>query len=201
MKTLRNSKFAICVCAGISFCLGGISIAQTRAPQNSAAQLESETLYHIAEFVEWPEAASRPGATFNFCVLGQDPLGSSLDEAVLGRPIGEKPAMILRASRMSYLTSCNILFISSSETARLAKILSKLRNKSIVTVSESPDFAASGGIIQLLRSGDRINLLINVDAAQRAGLRLRAQLLSLARIVHDDEFLSTAGGPRSREIQ
>lgn len=201
MKTVRISLFAIFVCSCISLCLGGICIAQTRAQQDPLAQTESETLYHIAEFVEWPEAASRPGATFNFCVLGQDPLGSSLDEAVLGRPIGEKPAMILRASRMSYLTSCNILFISSSETARLPKILSKLRNKSIVTVSESPDFAASGGIIQLLRSGDRINLLINVDAAQRAGLRLRAQLLSLARIVHDDEFLSTAGGPRSREIQ
>ena len=201
MRTVRNSLFSFFVCSGISLCLGGISIAQTRSQQDSLAQTESETLYHIAEFVEWPEAPSRPGATFNFCILGQDPLGSSLDEVVLGHTIDEKPTMILRAGRMSYMTSCNILLISSSETARLPKILPKLRNKNTVTVSESPDFAASGGIIQLLRGGDRINLLINVDAAQRAGLRIRAQLLSLARIVHDDELLSIAGEPRFREIQ
>lgn len=201
MKTVRHSLLAILLCAGMSLCIYANSPAQTRTPQNSRAQIESETLYHIAEFVEWPETASRRETTFNFCILGQDPFGASLEDAVLGRQIDQKPTMILRASRIGDLISCNVLFISSSETARLPKILPKLRNKNILTVSESPDFAASGGVIQLLKSEERINLEINVDAAQRAGLKIRAQLLSLSKIFHENELVSLPGEPDSREIR
>ncbi|HKW87551.1 MAG TPA: YfiR family protein [Candidatus Acidoferrales bacterium] len=200
MKTLRHSLPLILLCATTLVCLPTLASAQTQIPQDSASHSESETLYRIAEFVEWPDSAPRPGATFNFCVLGKDPFGTSLDDAVLGHPIGERQTMIVRATRMGDLIACNVLFFGSSETARLPKILPKLHDKNILTVSESPDFAASGGIVELRRSEARISIVINVDAAHRAGLTFRAQLLSLAKVAHESELASRATDPGSRNF-
>lgn len=188
MKTVCRSLLAILLYAAISPLLSGLVFAQDQPPQSPEDKAEAETLYHIAEFVEWPATNARKGTTFNFCVLGQDPFGELLEKAVLGHPIGEKPTMIARGSRLEYLGQCDVLFINSSESKRLPKILSQVRDKSVLTVSEADDFAGDGGVIQFLKDGSRISFVINVDAAQRAGLRIRAQLLSLAKVVHNSEI-------------
>lgn len=96
--------------------------------------------------------------------------------------------MIVRGSQFEDVGRCNVLFISSSEDKRLPRILRRVGDKNILTVSEATDFAGNGGVIQFLKDDNRIRFVINVDAAQRAGLRIRAQLLSLAKVVHNGEF-------------
>ena len=152
---------------------------------------ETEALYHLAEFVEWPpEETVVRGPTFNFCLLGQDPFGSLLDDAVLGHPIGEKPTMVVRGNQFGNMSRCDVLFISSSEAKRLPKILQQVGAKNILTVSDDADFVGDGGIIQFLNNKGHLTFVINVDAAKRAGLRIQAQLLSLAKVVHDNEHTS-----------
>ena len=150
---------------------------------------EAEDLHRFAEFVEWPQppnggnkAASQ---TINFCVLGQNPFGTSLDEFILGHPVGDRTPTLVRGKRVEDLGECDVLFVSSSETKLQSKILNRLNRSAVLTVGETSDFAASGGIIQFVPEGDRVNFLINVDAAGRAGLKIRAALLALARVIHD----------------
>jgi hypothetical protein len=50
----------------------------------------------------------------------------------------------------------------------------------VLTVSETNDFIDSGGMIALVRNRDRIRWEINRSSAESAGLRLSAQLLSMA---------------------
>lgn len=188
MKTVCRPLLAILLYAAISQLLSGLVFAQDQPPQSPEGKAEAEAIYHIAEFVEWPEINAPKGTTFNFCVLGRDPFGELLEKAVLGHPIGEKPTMIARGSRLEYLGQCDVLFINSSESKRLPKILGQVRGKSVLTVSEARDFAGDGGVIQFLKDGNRISFVINVDAAQQAGLRIRAQLLSLAKVVHNTEI-------------
>lgn len=186
MKTVRSNLISVLLCATPCLLPVASVYAQDQTQKDAQAWAESEALYSLAEFVEWPDVAlSRGGVTFNFCVLGQDPLGQSLDEVVLGHPVGEEPTMIVRGSSINGLGRCDVLFVSSSETKSLPKILSKLRDKSILTVSEVPGFATAGGIIQLTKSDGSIGFVINTDAAQRAHLSVRAQLLSLATVVHE----------------
>lgn len=195
MKTVVRPLLAMLLCTALRLLPGQSVFAQETSPQISASQDESKTLYRLAEFVEWPEASAQRNSTFNFCILGKDPFGKTLEDAVLGHPVDDKPTMIVRGSYIDELGLCNILFISSSETKGLPKILSKLRNKSILTVSEAPNFAEAGGIIQFTKSAGRTSFVINMDAAERAGLRVRAQLLSLATLVHEN------GGARKSELK
>ena len=176
------------------------ALAQDQPVAAREAQVESEAVFRLAEFVEWPPAtSSEQNTTFNFCVLGADPFGDSLDKAVLGHPIEQAPTMIVRGSRLADMGRCDVLFISVSEAKRLPKILPKLREKNVLTVSDVPDFAALGGIVQFEREGDHVSLVVNLDAAQKSGLRIRAQLLSLAKIVHGNGSSSQGNQLNSRE--
>lgn len=180
---------AIFLCAAICLLPGGLIFAQAQPAPSPAGQQESEALYRLTEFVDWPPAAgSQAGATFHFCILGQDPFGASLDDTVLGHPVGNEQTTIVRGNRLSDMGHCDVLFVGSSEIKQIPKILSKLRDKGVLTVSKATDFAANGGIIQFSYDEDHLSFVINVDAAQKAGLKIRAQLLSLAKIVHGSDL-------------
>ena len=160
------------------------------AQSSANYRTEAEDLHRFAEFVEWPSSAnagkgSTANTSINFCVLGQDPFGNSLDASILGHPIGDRQTTVVRAKRLENLGECDVLFVSSSETKRQSKILARLSRSAVLTVGETTDFAAGGGIIQFVPEGDHVNFLINVDAAGRAGLKIRATLLALARVIHD----------------
>ncbi|HEV2491280.1 MAG TPA: YfiR family protein [Candidatus Acidoferrales bacterium] len=189
MKTVRFLSLTIFLCAALIPLASRWLSAQDPPARAPDGQAEAEALYRLAEFVEWPSERDANGrTTFNFCVLGRDPFGGLLDDVVLGHPIGEKPSVIVRGSQFEDVGRCNVLFISSSEDKRLPRILRRVGDKNILTVSEATDFAGNGGVIQFLKDDNRIRFVINVDAAQRAGLRIRAQLLSLAKVVHNGEF-------------
>lgn len=159
--------------------------AQPQGGDHGDYRVESEYLLRFADFTEWsaPETTTHP--TINFCVLGRDPYGELLDKALLTHPVGERRTVIVRGQRLRDLGRCDVLFISSSKSKNESTIFNQLRNSGVLTVGDSPDFAARGGIIQFVREGGRIRFLINVDAAERAGIKINASLLALAKIVHD----------------
>ena len=161
--------------------------AQSRANYRT----EAEDLRHFADFVEWPSSANvgkgTANTSINFCVLGQDPFGNSLDASILSHPIGDRPTTVVRGKRLEDLGACDVLFVSPSEAKRQSKILTRLNRSAVLTVGETADFAAGGGIIQFVSEGDRVSFLINVDAAGRAGLKIRAALLALAKVIHDGD--------------
>ena len=82
--------------------------------------------------------------------------------------------------------ACHILFISSSEEKRLAKILEILKDSSVLTVGEMKQFAQSGGMVNFTIKENKIRFEINVDAAVRAELKISSKLLKLAEIVRDE---------------
>ncbi|MGH9728867.1 MAG: YfiR family protein [Candidatus Acidiferrales bacterium] len=160
-----------------------------RAQSPAIYRIEAEDLHRFAEFVEWPRSvnAGNQGTSvnINFCVLGRDPFGVSLDASILGQPIDDRRPVVVRGRQLEDLGKCDVLFVTSSETKRQLKILNQLSHAAVLTVGESGNFAANGGIIQFVQEGERVSFLINVDAAGRAGLRIRAPLLALAQLVHD----------------
>lgn len=156
-----------------------------------ADSYESQTQYLLtfAEFIDWPASRENQALhpTINFCVLGRDPYGRSLDKAVLGHLVGERRTVITRARRLVDLGGgCDVLFVSSSEEKREIEILKKLQKQDVLTVGDTSNFAAHGGIIQFVWEQNHLSFLINVDAAERAHLKIDASLLALAQIVHDE---------------
>ncbi len=158
--------------------------AQTRP--SSEYELKAAFLFNFAKFVDWPpNAFANSTAPFSVCVLGPDPFGSALDDALRGKVIAEHPASVTRVKRVADITGCQILFVSASESHLLPEVLSKLRGQYVLVIGETNDFASSGGVIQFTLEESRVRFFINTDAADRAGLKISSKLLALAKIVRD----------------
>jgi hypothetical protein len=62
-------------------------------------------------------------------------------------------------------------------------MLPPLENAGVLTVSDIPQFARRGGMIELVLAGNKVRFEINVAATARAGLTLSSELLKLAVVV------------------
>lgn len=143
-------------------------------------------LYQFANFVEWPSGSfSSSSSPIVIGVLGDDPFGDKLDDTVRGKTVDGRKITIKRSDDVKDLTSCHIVFISSSASGRLSKIIDRLRSESILTVGETDQFASHGGIIGFVIHDNKIGLQINVEAAKKAKLKISSKLLRLAEVVGD----------------
>lgn len=150
----------------------------------SEYQVEAVFVFNFSHFVEWPPR-SFAGASDPFVIgiLGSDPFGANLDEAVRGEQVNGHPLVVRRFRNIGEVEHCQILFIDRSESGRLGEILAALNGRSTLTVSQAEDAAERGVMIQFANENKRIRLRINVDSARAAGLTISSKLLRPAAIV------------------
>ncbi len=157
---------------------GNASVAT--AEQYDEYTIKAALLYNFTKFVEWPLQRS-PGHHFNICVYGDDPYGNRLDA------LEEREASNITIYRHRILkdsiTNCQIVFIAEASEGHVVEAIALFRNRPVLTVGETRDFVAQGGIIGLIREHDRIKFEINLAAADEAGLEMSSQLLRIARRV------------------
>jgi hypothetical protein len=147
-------------------------------------QVQAVFLFNFSRFVEWPaQAFATPTDPFVIGIVGTDPFGTRLDEAVRNEHIDGHPLTVRRFRTAADVENCQILFIDRSEIARLGQILTALDHHSTLTVSQADGAAQRGVMIQFANENSRIKLRINVDSARAAGLTISSKLLRPADIV------------------
>jgi hypothetical protein len=147
-------------------------------------QVKAAFVYTFAKFVEWPpQAFSSPSAPIAICILGEDPFGSFLDDAVKGKTVDGRLLAVYRLTELPTGHGCKILFIAASEGRRIPALLASIAPLGLLTVGDTLDFAAQGGVIGLRLDGERIRLAVNLTAAERAKVRISSRVLSLATII------------------
>lgn len=152
--------------------------------QPSENEVKAAFLFSFAKFVEWPEGLLGPVETpFAFCLLGESALDEPLEEAVRGKHVRGRPAVVHRASDLADLGGCRILFVGRSEAGRLSEIVAALRDRPVLTVGDHAGFVGAGGMIEFVLRQRRVRFRIDQGASSRAGLAISAKLLGLAERV------------------
>jgi YfiR/HmsC-like len=170
--------------AGLGLSLAAVAGAPGAPAEPSEFEIKAVFLFNFAQFVDWPsDAFSSPTSPLVIGVLGNDPFGSSLDEAVRGERVNDRPIVIMRYARVEDIAKCHILFVSESEAGQLERDLSRLKGRSILTVSDIEGFSHRGGMIRFLMVRNKVRLRINNDTARAAGLRISSKLLRPSEVV------------------
>ena len=170
---LVSRRGCLIVCAGLE-CRG--------RPDGKSGS--SRFRFNFSRFVEWPpQAFAAPNDPFVIGIVGSDPFGARLDEAVHNEQINGHALTVRRFRSIAEVDNCQILFIDRSEIARLGQILAALDHHSTLTVSQADGAAQRGVMIQFATENNRIRLRINVDSARAAGLTISSKLLRPAEIV------------------
>ena len=166
------------LCAGCS----------TSAEEASEYQIKGAFLFKFASFVEWPASAfADDKAPLVIGILGDDPFGHDFDERVSGHSIGGREVTVRRYRNAADAAKAQILFISSSEREHMPAIFDALKDSKALLVGDGEMFTRRGGMVGFIMSGASVRFCINNDAAKRAGLKVSAELLRLAKIVSGGE--------------
>ena len=78
-----------------------------------------------------------------------------------------------------------MLFISNAFAPRLEGVLEKLKEKSTLTISDTPGLASRGAAINFVLANGKLKFEINRRTLNEAGLQASSQLLKLAILVDD----------------
>jgi len=180
----RVLSLALLLAAWVTVGAGTYGFAQGR--EASEYQIKAAYLYNFAKFVEWPpEVLSRKDDPIRICIVGENPFGNYLNESTEEKTINGRKLLVRRLKAGESLRGCQVAFISSSERTHLRTILENVNRASVLTVGETEGFAALGGVINFTMEESRVRFEINVDAAERAGLKISSKLLSLAKIIKE----------------
>jgi hypothetical protein len=165
---------------------------RTFADASTASEYEVKAafLYNFIKFVEWPpKAFPSQNSPLIIGILGDDPFFSSatkinyLDQTVNGKTINDRKIVVQRSNRLADLKNCHLLFISKSERNRVKDTLANLSGLNILLVSETDNFCQQGGAINFVMQAEKVRFEINVDAAEKAGLKISSKLLNVAKII------------------
>lgn len=150
-------------------------------PPSPEARIKAGIVYNLALAVSWPDSAPKSGA-FVIGLVGQDASDPELSH-LAGKQVRRRELSLVERLASPAAGTAQIVYVSRSEQTRLPDLLRSLARRPLLTVSEIDGFCEAGGMVQLRRDRNRIQLLVNVRAAERAGLRLSSQLLKVAEIV------------------
>ena len=172
---------------------------ETKSAQYKEHEVKAAFMYNFLKFVNWPkDKITQDNNQITIGIIGEDPFGPAADifkgKAVEDRKVVVKyfdSARQLKETaekdknneRVRELIGCHLLFICPSEQKYVKDIIDIVGQRGVLTVGDSEKFIESGCIINFLLEDNKIRFDINLDAADKAGLEMRSQLLRLARKV------------------
>lgn len=169
--------------AAIALLLASTEGLGAAAPSPDEYEVKAAFLYHFAHLVDWPSPTG--GDPFVIAVAGEDPFGRTLDKVLADKAVRGQPVQVQRVAGPTALDHArvHILFVGGDDEEQ-RRTLAALGNQPVLTVGESARFAERGGMIGFRVTPEgRIAFDINLQRAEQSGLRIRSQLLKLARIV------------------
>jgi hypothetical protein len=168
--------------------IAALLLAWTRptvADEAGEYAVKAAFLYNFGKFVQWPADAFRDAEEpLVLGLLGEDPFDGLLEQIAGERQIQGRKIVIRRWHSPREVGRCHILFVSRSQEQNLSQLMRVLGEAPVLTVSDIHDFAERGGAISLYLEERRVRFSVNLETAQRAGLKVSSQLLKIARVVH-----------------
>ena len=160
---------------------GGASDLRPQNPPASEYVVKAAFIVNFAKFVEWPSSSfADDDSPLVIGILGEDPFGSALDQAISGKQVAGRSLLIRRWNRISQIEGCHLLFVSSSVPDLMSEVVEQFRNTPVLTVSDTNQFTDRGGMIRLALVDNKIRFEINNRSAREAKLKISSHLLSLA---------------------
>lgn len=168
----------------LTFQLGGC-VALLLGSSGLHAQSQNEYLlraayvFNLAKYIEWPQ----PGAEVKIGVIGEGPMGETLEKVLAQKTLGSRPIRVLLAPSDEVLETCDVVYVAQSAAKRHQAMLDHLKGHSILTIGETDAFAREGGVVGLVRVGDQLQIQINLEAARSSQLKVSSRLLNLPTVV------------------
>jgi hypothetical protein len=144
-------------------------------------ELKAVYIEHFSRFIEWPSADHQE--VFIVKVIGNSELRHHLEKIYKNRTIKNKKVVVQYIEDPADIDNCHILFISKDKRRLVDEILQHTRDKSILTIGDTPGYAHNGVIINFLQENNKISFEFNISAVKMTGLDVSFRLLETAKLI------------------
>ena len=175
--------------AGLAVACIAWALAQAVLAEDAGAATVTERsvkaayLYKFAGYVEWPDGKSGESAPVTIGVLDARDMADELARITAGRLVNDRPVVVRQVSSGDSLAGVHVLFVGNKAGDRLGELLLPVRERPILTVTESAGALASGSIINFTVDRERVRFEVSLPAAERSKLKLSSRLLAVAQRV------------------
>lgn len=148
--------------------------------------MKAVALQKLSLFITWPEEAEQNNESkdFTIAVLNNEPFGKTIEKIYNNQLIKNKKVRVLQAKSIEELNRCDLVYISNSNEKELKKILTTLKNKPILVVSNKNGFGLAGSHINLYNSNNKLRFEVNYSALKDAGFSVEHQLLKVSKVIN-----------------
>lgn len=149
--------------------------------------VKAALLEKFALFVEWPDKSGMDDKSkpFIISVIGDNPFGSLLESTYKNRKIKGKNVKINYIEEIHEIDGTDILFISASEKTEILNIISYTNDKPILTIGDTKDYYDKGVILNLFKRKNKINFILNKEAAKNSKLYISYLLTNLSEVINE----------------
>ncbi len=157
----------------------------TTAVPVSAEALKAAFLVNFVRFADWPAGTPGDFIPYSIGISGNRQLEDELIRLADRQLVRGHRIRVVRINSLADLAGLHVAYFdqeaNESEGISAREALPLLRARPVLTVSNSPDFLAAGGMIRIFREEKALRFDISAETARDSGLVLSSRLLALAR--------------------
>lgn len=145
-------------------------------------------VFQLTRYVEWPPETKQ----LTVGVLASRETSEFLQKILDGKTTDSRPLRVLVSPTDDDWPNCDILYMDDSQAKKTLAALNKRGTNNVLTVGESSAFLRDGGMVALVRTGDKVQIQLNLESARSSGLKLNPRLFDVARIITPEGAHSTS---------
>lgn len=134
-------------------------------------------IYNFAKNIDWPTSYN----TQNFVigVYGNSQIITELYKISKKKKVNNKTILVKKINSIDHISNLNILYIPINKSLLINKIVNKTKNKPILIITESHNFANKGSSINFILIEGNLKFEINKSIIRKHNLKVNNTLLKL----------------------
>lgn len=169
-------------CLGLGLALAIFTTTHAEAEISREARIQAALILRMIKFVEWPAEVMLRSNFLQICTWGDSQTEQALQN-LQGQKVRERDIKVRKLSVPLNTRGCHVLYVSDHNSDVTFSALYDSGSQHLLTISGMPDFKKHGGMVTLIKQGNRIAFEIQLRHAREHGLQIGAPLLELARVV------------------
>lgn len=146
--------------------------------------LKAVYIFNFIRFTDWPlRTGLKRGSDVKLLVLGDPDILSTMQSIAEKKAAREIRLSVESCATDSCISTASALFIGAGERDDYPRLLDLVAGHPVLTISDIPGFAAHGGMIEIRYDNKKLTFVVNLQAVNRSGLYISAQLLQLGEII------------------
>ena len=147
------------------------------------AKIKAVFIYNFMKNIDWP--TSYKSKVFTIGILGDNKsLSSELNKMSEIKKIANQSFTIVDYKNINEIEVPHILCITYEESNKIEAVVTKLKGKSTLIVTEKPGMAKKGAAINFVVIDSRQNFELNKNTIQKHNLKVSTTLKNLAIMVN-----------------